>query len=113
MSALRAVLAGALCCYEVHLFGRDYVLAMEGRDWDAGSPPGSDAIAEPSPPELGRDVILVLRALFSYSRSRLIRLNIPFIVPESQLFLPVVMIDLRERYVADNPRESGCPPPRN
>jgi len=100
VSALPLFLRERYACYEVRLFGRDYVLAMEGRDWDAGSPAQYETQSRALAAKLGRDVILVLRALSPYSRRRLIRLNIPFIVPESQLFLPLVMIDLRERYAA-------------
>ena len=69
---------------------------------------------EPSPAEYARDaealrqvfsedVILVLSALPSYVRNRLIQRRVPFIVPGTQMFLPMLMIDLREQY----PRRAG------
>ncbi|MEI6415775.1 MAG: hypothetical protein WCP34_16165 [Pseudomonadota bacterium] len=48
----------------------------------------------------GPDVTLVLQALAGARRARLVQAGIPFILPERQLFLPMLATDLRER----NPR---------
>jgi hypothetical protein len=47
---------------------------------------------------LGQNVVLVMAKLPSYVRNRLVREGVPFIVPGAQMFLPMVMIDLRERF---------------
>ena len=84
------------------LFGRKLSLAIHQTE------------PEPSPAEYARDaealrqvfsedVILVLSALPSYVRNRLIQRRVPFIVPGTQMFLPMLMIDLREQY----PRRAG------
>jgi hypothetical protein len=41
---------------------------------------------------------LVMAKLPSYVRNRLVREGVPFIVPGAQMFLPMLMIDLRERF---------------
>jgi hypothetical protein len=48
--------------------------------------------------ELSLDVVLVLSKVVSYVRNRLVRQQVPFIVPGTQMFLPMLMIDLRERF---------------
>jgi DNA-binding transcriptional regulator YhcF (GntR family) len=46
----------------------------------------------------GSDVIYVDESVSSYNRQRLIDLNVPFIIPGNQMFLPMVGIDLREHF---------------
>lgn len=50
--------------------------------------------------KLGRDVILVLPRIRSHERNRLILKQIPFIVPGRQMYLPMMLVDLREAYSA-------------
>jgi len=45
---------------------------------------------------LAAPVALVLPHVTSYNRNRLVRLQVPFIVPGRQLFLPSLLVDLRE-----------------
>ncbi|SKA05235.1 hypothetical protein SAMN04488128_102479 [Chitinophaga eiseniae] len=45
-----------------------------------------------------RKVVLVMEEMQSYTRRRLIEKKINFIVPGKQLFLPELLIDLRERF---------------
>ena len=53
---------------------------------------------------LHQEVVLVLIKLPSYVRNRLVRQRIPFIVPGTQMFLPMLMIDLREQFPKSNDR---------
>src|SRR5205814_6357006 len=46
----------------------------------------------------GEHVVLVLHPIPSYVRNRLVQHGVPFIVPGTQMFLPMLMIDLREYY---------------
>ncbi|MFH1707790.1 MAG: hypothetical protein ABIF71_07720 [Planctomycetota bacterium] len=46
----------------------------------------------------GGDVIFVRMQVTAYNRKRLIEHNIPFIAPGNQMYLPMLGIDLRERY---------------
>jgi hypothetical protein len=86
-----------------HLFGRRFLLALEKEDWEAGSPGEYETQAAALRTHLGETVVLVLPLLPSYARNRMVRLGIPFIVPGSQLFLPMAMIDLRERFSQPKP----------
>ncbi|TDD73655.1 MarR family transcriptional regulator [Flavobacterium caseinilyticum] len=47
---------------------------------------------------IGKTVVLVLENLQSYNRKRLIEKGINFIVPDKQLFLPELLINLNESY---------------
>jgi hypothetical protein len=80
------------------LFGRRLHLAVE-----------KSQPTELSPTEYGRhmallkqhfsdDIVLVMPKLPSYVRNRVVREGVPFIVPGAQMFLPMLMIDLRERF---------------
>ncbi len=47
---------------------------------------------------LGQQVALVFPEITAYKRNRLVHQRIPFVVPERQLFLPTLFVDLRERF---------------
>lgn len=87
----------------LHLFGRRFMLALEKRGWDAGSPGEYQSQTETLRDQLGEPVVLVLPRLPSHARNRMVRLGIPFIVPGSQLFVPTIMMDLRERFSLPKP----------
>lgn len=48
--------------------------------------------------KLGRDVVFVLHPVPSFVRNRLVHSRISFIVPGSQMFLPMIPLDLREHF---------------
>jgi hypothetical protein len=50
--------------------------------------------------KLDTAVVLVLPQIKSYERKRLIEKQIPFIVPGRQMYLPMLLIDLRESFPA-------------
>jgi hypothetical protein len=83
---------------EIDLFGRRVPLAIEK------TPPEELAASEYARgaamlrERFGQDVVLVMAKLPSYVRNRLVREGVPFIVPGAQMFLPMLMIDLRERF---------------
>lgn len=81
----------------VRVFGRRFLLALEAEDRDPGSPGEYQTQAEQLGSHLREPPVLVLAALDSYARNRMVRLGIPFIVPGSQAFLPNALLDLRER----------------
>lgn len=54
--------------------------------------------------KLGATVVLVLPQLRSYERRRLIQKRVPFIVPHRQMYLPMLLTDLRETFA---PRIEG------
>jgi DNA-binding MarR family transcriptional regulator len=86
-----------------HLFGRKFLLALEKEENEAGSPGEYENHAATLRTHLGETVVLVLPQLPSYVRNRMVRLGVPFIVPGSQVFLPMAMIDLRERFSQPKP----------
>jgi len=90
------------------LFGRSFLLASQ-----------KDRIEQPTPSEyakhagtiseiVGTETILVLPNLASYSRNRLVRQGVPFVVPGRQMFLPMLLIDLRERFPRRSRRSSAA-----
>ena len=84
--------------FSAHLFGKKSLLAFEAEDWDAGSPSEYGKHEEVLRQKLGQSVVLVLSALESHARNRMVQMGIPFIVPGSQAFLPGSVIDLREHF---------------
>jgi hypothetical protein len=80
------------------LFGRRVPLAVEKtppEELSAGEYARNAAMLRQ---RFGEDVVLVMAKLPSYVRNRLVREGVPFIVPGTQMFLPMLMIDLRERF---------------
>jgi DNA-binding MarR family transcriptional regulator len=43
-------------------------------------------------------VVLLLRRIEFYQRNRLVQMGVPFVVPRRQLFIPQLMIDLRDHF---------------
>jgi len=83
---------------EVELFGHRMLLAVEKTPPDELSASEYARNAAMLRQGLGQDVVLVMAKLPSYVRNRLVRDGVPFIVPGAQMFLPMVMVDLRERF---------------
>jgi hypothetical protein len=83
---------------EMHLFGRRVRLAVEKTPPEELSASEYARHAALLRQRFGQDVVLVMAKLPSYVRNRLVREGVPFIVPGAQMFLPMVMVDLRERF---------------
>jgi DNA-binding MarR family transcriptional regulator len=94
----------------VRLFGKDWVLALERPGWEPLSAgeyqDRSDAIER----HLETPVVLVLPALASYTRDRLLRRGVAFIVPGRQAFIPMAVVDLREKGTAAPPAATKLTP---
>jgi DNA-binding MarR family transcriptional regulator len=90
----------------IGLFGRDCLFALERPNWEAGSPAEYGAHAGAMRAQLAEPVTLVMSQTASYVRNRMVRAGTAFIVPGSQLFMPFMMVDLRERFAAAGP-EAG------
>lgn len=80
------------------LFGQEYLLALETSGWKTGSPAEYAAHAQTMQAQFCEPVTLVIPQVASYARNRMVQAGIPFIVPGSQLFMPFMMVDLRERF---------------
>jgi hypothetical protein len=83
---------------EVEMFGHRMLLAVEKTPPDELSASKYARNAAMLRQGLGQNVVLVMAKLPSYVRNRLVREGVPFIVPGAQMFLPMVMVDLRERF---------------
>lgn len=90
--------------FRIDLFGRRCVLARENPPTVELSPTEYGHEVTQLKQRLHEDVILVLMRLPSYVRNRLVKQRIPFIVPRTQMFLPMLMIDLREQFAKSNDR---------
>jgi hypothetical protein len=84
--------------YRTKLFGKSWVLAVEAEDWDAGTPKEYGKQLRTVADAVGVTVVLVMGSATSTLRNRLVRMNTPFVVPGTQLFLPLAAINLTERY---------------
>lgn len=82
----------------VSLFGRKCALALESPDWEPGSPAEYASQASRLRETLGEPVAIVIPKIPSYARNRMVHSSVPFIVPGSQMFLPSLLVDLRERF---------------
>ncbi|MCX6874325.1 MAG: hypothetical protein NTW21_11040 [Verrucomicrobia bacterium] len=80
------------------LFGRECLMALETPGWETGSPAEYAAHAQTMLAQFSEPVTLVVPQVASYARNRMVQAGIPFIVPGSQLFMPFMMVDLRERF---------------
>lgn len=84
--------------FRADLFGRKLYLAIQNRQADEASPAEYAQDVAALKQRLSGDVILVLTEIPAYVRNRMVRQHVPFIVPGTQMFLPMLMIDLREQY---------------
>lgn len=92
----------------IELFGRECLLALETPGWETGSPAEYAAHAQAMQAQFSESVTLVIPHVASYARNRMVQAGLPFIVPGSQLFMPFMMVDLRERFTTPGP-EAGLP----
>jgi hypothetical protein len=90
--------------FRADLFGRRCILAKESSPTADLSPTEYGHEVMQLKQTLNEDIVLVLTKLPSYVRNRLVKQQIPFIVPGTQMFLPMLMIDLREQFPKANDR---------
>jgi len=85
--------------YEVHrgdLFDREYAFLL-CRGEDRPTPAEVEKHLKLARSALGPNVAFVFLTLPAFDRKRLIQRRIPFVVPGRQTYLPVALIDLREK----------------
>jgi hypothetical protein len=83
---------------ETELFGRRVLLTIEKTPPEELSASEYARNAAMLKQRLDEDVVLVMAKLPSYVRNRLVQRGVPFIVPGAQIFLPMLTVDLRERF---------------
>ena len=79
--------------------GMKAVVAIESDDQESASPKQHAKFVEDLSTRLKHPVVLVLPKVTGATRDRLVQMNVHFIVPGRQIFLPGNMIDLREAFV--------------
>lgn len=85
--------------YEIHrgkLFDREYSLLL-CRSENRPTPAEAEKHLKLARSALGPDVAFVFLTLPTFDRKRLVQRRIPFVVPGRQTYLPVALIDLREK----------------
>lgn len=93
--------------FEVKLFGRGLVFAVAVDREDPATPAEYAGQVNLLQTAVHTPVVLVLPDIRPFERLRLVKLGVPFVVPGRQLFLPHLMIDLREHFPRGNPRPRG------
>lgn len=83
--------------YNINLFNKE-VVAVEPYNEDELSILQIDKHLHLISNNLNANVILILENVLSYNRKRLIEKKISFIVPGKQMYLPELLIDLRENF---------------
>lgn len=96
--ALPFFLRDAYDFFLLHLMGCDYLLMVDLQKEE--TPPATirkhmEQLRKAWPDE----VIYVREQVTGYNRNRLVRNQVPFVVPGNQLYLPVLAIDLREHFI--------------
>ncbi len=84
--------------FSIQLFGQACLVAIETQEVNDAAPGDDWSAAKAFKATLGQPVILVLHRLTSYARDRLARQGVSFIVPGTQMFIPFLLADLRERF---------------
>lgn len=93
----------------LRLMGREFLLMVDRQKSE--TPPATirkhmEQIRKMRPGEM----IYVREQITAYNRNRLIRNQIPFIVPGNQLYLPMLAMDLRERFLTARPEVKKLSP---
>jgi len=83
------------------LFGREWLLAMEVEDWGTGTPTEYRQHLLQIAQATGKDhIAVVLPAISAKVRNRMVQMEIPFIVPNTQIYLPLAVMNLKENFRA-------------
>jgi hypothetical protein len=98
VAALPLYLRGYYEICRAKLFDRGFLLAMQKPDTRGSTPAEYAGHHRKLRATLDKDVVLVLPHLASYTRQQLVRLRVPFVVPDRQMFLPTLLVDLREHF---------------
>lgn len=94
--------------FTAKLFGKEWLLAVEADGWEPGSPTEYRQHLQQLSQASGKDhIALVLPAISARVRNRMVQMEIPFIVPNTQIYLPLAVINLRESFGAA--RSEGNP----
>ncbi len=101
-NALPFFLRDAYDFYELLIQERSYLLLVDLQK-EESSPAVVRKHMEQVSKRWAGDVIYVRRQITAYNRNRLLQFRVPFMVPGNQLYLPMLAVDLRERFLAERP----------
>ena len=97
VSTLPLVLRERYKLFNAKLFGKEWLLAVEADGWGPGSPTEYRQHLHQLSQATGQDhIAVVLPAISAKVRNRMVQMEIPFIVPNTQIYLPLAVINLRE-----------------
>lgn len=109
LSNLPIYISKAYKFYNVTIFNKDIVL-VELKNEEDLSILQLDKHLQLIKNTVNKIVVLVLTNIFPYNRKRLIEKGINFIVPEKQLFMPELLINLSENYTQRKTRLKNLMP---
>lgn len=90
--------------FSIRLFGQNWFLAVESPDWDPGTPTEYRQHWQQLKQATGEShIAMVLPFVSATVRDRMVRLELPFIIPDTQIFLPESMVLLTETYANASP----------
>jgi hypothetical protein len=95
--------------YNINLFNKEVVFA-ELKNEEGLSIQQIEKQLQQIKKQLNKIVVVVLENMQAYKRKRLIEKQINFIVPGKQMYLPDLLIDLRESYPRDNTQKETLMP---
>ncbi len=111
VSSLPLFLRERFSVFSAKLFGRNWLLAVEAEGWDSGTPTEYKQHWHQLKQATGEEhVAMVLPFVSATVRNRMVRMGIPFIIPDTQIFLPDCMTLLTESFATSLP-ETGKPLP--
>lgn len=93
----------------LRLLGREFLLMVDRQKHE--TPPVTIRKHMEQLPKMWPDEMIYVREqITGYNRNRLIQNQIPFVVPGNQLYLPMLAMDLRERFLAGRPEVKKLSP---
>lgn len=99
VQSLPLVLRERYKVFATKLFGGEWLLALEADGWEPGSPTEYRQHLQQLSQVTGKDhIAVVLPAISAKVRNRMVKMEIPFIVPHTQIYLPLAVINLKESF---------------
>jgi|GEM_PF-926304 len=84
--------------YELKLYGEDLVAVIYVSTKFLHTPAKIRKFIDTLKGIFSRDIVFISNGISSWNRDRLIKQKVSFIIPENQMFLPNIGIDLREHF---------------
>jgi DNA-binding MarR family transcriptional regulator len=95
--------------YKTNIHQKDYVLLVSRTDREI-SPATIRKHVDMVKEKLHEEVIYICPWISSYNRRRLIEYKVSFVVPGNQMYLPDLMIDLREHFLSERKTKNQFSP---